>query len=168
MKDTQTNGVEIRVYGVTVCIPLEDGSDEWCLRKGTLVPPEIRVLLAKAPAPKGIVSWYQDEDNDEADLCAGTMLRKNGTRYCSVVIAAYGANGHSHLAIADEGWYDSDECTAYVVKQGDSLTVIAGRYGISVDDLTAANLSTLPDPNKLRVGSTILIPSSGLVEGRSS
>jgi hypothetical protein len=165
-KKPRATGVEIRVYGIPVCLPREDGGDEWCLRQGTELPAD-KVLLAKAPASKGVVSWYQDEDEDETDLCSAAMVDKNGTHYYSVVVGAYGANGHSVFAIADEGWYDSEECAAYVVQKGDSLAAIAGRYGLTVDDLIAANLSTLPDPNKLRVGSTILIPSSWLVEARS-
>jgi hypothetical protein len=163
-KTPRSKGVQIRVYGVTVCFLLEDGSDERCLRKGTLLPPDTRVLLAKAPASKGTVSWSQDGFDGE-DLCAAAAVDKNGTRYYSVVVQAQSATGRSSFAIADEGWYDDEDCAVYVVQPGDTLAKIADRNDVTVDHLIAANLSTLPDPNKLRVGSTILIPIGWAGEG---
>jgi hypothetical protein len=47
----------------------------------------------------------------------------------------------------------------YVVKSGDTLSRIAGRFGVSLDDLIAANAETLPDPNKLQIGDRLIIPA---------
>ena len=46
----------------------------------------------------------------------------------------------------------------YTVQSGDTLSRIAGRFGIPLNDLIAANTQTLPDPNKLQVGQQIIIP----------
>jgi nucleoid-associated protein YgaU len=162
----RTAGIEIRIYGVTACFPLPDGSDDQCLREHTQLPADVRVLLATAPASAGTASWFQDEDQEAADLCAGAMVDRNGTRYYSVVLQAVDGTARSTFAIADQGWYDNEECTSYTVQPGDTLAKIAGRYGITTDDLVAANLSTLLDPDKLPVGGTILIPSDWLVETR--
>jgi LysM repeat protein len=45
----------------------------------------------------------------------------------------------------------------YVVKSGDSLSKIASSYGLSVDELLAAN-PQIKDPNKIQVGDEIVIP----------
>jgi hypothetical protein len=47
----------------------------------------------------------------------------------------------------------------YIVKSGDTLSRIAGRFGISLDELIAANAETLPDPNKLQIGDQLIIPA---------
>lgn len=45
----------------------------------------------------------------------------------------------------------------YVVQANDTLFKIAQRYGLTVDDLVAAN--NLPDPNRLDIGQQIKIPA---------
>ena len=89
-KAPRTKGVQIRVYGVTECFANDvDGAmiDGWCLRPHTELPSSALVLLAKAPASKGSVTWRRDVgDADEYD---------------SIVLAAYDAEGrHSIFAIA--------------------------------------------------------------------
>ena len=46
----------------------------------------------------------------------------------------------------------------YVVQSGDTLSRIAGRFGITLADLIAANTETLPDPDKLQIGDRLVIP----------
>jgi len=46
----------------------------------------------------------------------------------------------------------------YVVQSGDTMSRIAGRFGISLQALIDANSDTIPDPNKLRVGDVLVIP----------
>ena len=48
----------------------------------------------------------------------------------------------------------------YTVQAGDALGVIAQAYGVSIEDLMAANGIT--DPNMLYVGQTLVIPVGGL------
>lgn len=52
--------------------------------------------------------------------------------------------------------------TIYIVQRGDSLSKIAKRFGISVEDLVAANKGKYPslmtDPASIEVGWTLLIP----------
>ena len=45
----------------------------------------------------------------------------------------------------------------YTVKSGDSLSGIAATYGVTVDDILAANPS-ITDPNKIAPGDKIVIP----------
>jgi hypothetical protein len=47
----------------------------------------------------------------------------------------------------------------YVVKAGDTLSRIAGRFNISLEELIAANAETLPDPDKLQIGDQLIIPA---------
>lgn len=46
----------------------------------------------------------------------------------------------------------------YVVLSGDTLSRIAGRFGVRLEDLIAANAETLPDPDKLQIGDQLIIP----------
>ncbi len=48
----------------------------------------------------------------------------------------------------------------YVVEEGDSLASIADQFGVSIDQLIAAN--TLVDPNNIGVGSQLIIPDPDL------
>ncbi len=49
----------------------------------------------------------------------------------------------------------------YTVVAGDTLTKIAKKFGVSLNDLIAANQATLPDPNKLKIGDVLVIPTPG-------
>jgi nucleoid-associated protein YgaU len=51
--------------------------------------------------------------------------------------------------------------STYVVQPGDTLSQIAQRFDISLDELIAANEENLPDPNNLQIGDELIIPSSG-------
>ncbi len=48
----------------------------------------------------------------------------------------------------------------YIVKSGDTLSKIAAQFGVSLDDLIAANKETLPNPDKIKVGDEIIIPAA--------
>jgi LysM repeat protein len=47
---------------------------------------------------------------------------------------------------------------AYIVQSGDTMSLIAGRFGIPLGDLIAANRETIPDPDQLQIGQTVIIP----------
>ena len=46
----------------------------------------------------------------------------------------------------------------YTVQAGDTMARIAGRYGITLQQLIDANKDTIPDPNKLQIGDVLVIP----------
>jgi LysM repeat protein len=48
----------------------------------------------------------------------------------------------------------------YAVRDGDTLSRIAKRFGITLDELIAANTETVPDPDKLAVGDVLIIPAA--------
>ena len=103
-----SDGVEIRVYGVTSCIarPADASPDTSgpCLVEHTPLPGAIRTLLGSAPASDGDVSWTWTGTFD----CEGPGLAYDpqGPGYSAVVLAAYGPSGHSTFAIAEPGeWF---------------------------------------------------------------
>jgi hypothetical protein len=46
----------------------------------------------------------------------------------------------------------------YVIKKGDTLSKIATRFGVTVDDILAANKETIKDADKISEGQEIVIP----------
>ncbi len=58
----------------------------------------------------------------------------------------------------------------YVIKEGDTLSKIAREFGLTLDQLLAANKDTITDPNRIKVGDEIVIPvpTQDEVDGGSS
>jgi LysM repeat protein len=48
--------------------------------------------------------------------------------------------------------------TVYIVKTGDTMSKIARKFGVSLDDLIAANKDNIKNPDKLKVGDEVIIP----------
>lgn len=46
----------------------------------------------------------------------------------------------------------------YTVQSGDTLSRIAGRFGITLQQLIDANKETIPNPDKLQIGDVLIIP----------
>jgi LysM repeat protein len=46
----------------------------------------------------------------------------------------------------------------YVIKEGDTLSKIAKSFGLTLDELLAANKDTIEDPDRIAVGDEIVIP----------
>jgi hypothetical protein len=102
----RTDGVEIRVYGVTECLSEPNspppGTSGPCLVEHTPLPPSVMVLAATAPAAAGEISWIAPFYYE----CAGPPVGPDGLDYDAIVIAAYNAAGHSIFAIAHPGgWW---------------------------------------------------------------
>ena len=103
----RSEGVEIRVYGVTECLarPASPSPDTRgpCLLERTPLPASVRTLLATAPASDGVASWTW---TGTFDCEIGLAYDPRGPAYHSIVLAAYSAPGHSIFAIAVPGaWW---------------------------------------------------------------
>ena len=48
----------------------------------------------------------------------------------------------------------------YIVKQGDTMSKIAKKLGVTLDDLLAANKTTIPNPDKIKIGDQVIVPSA--------
>ena len=48
----------------------------------------------------------------------------------------------------------------YVIKAGDTLSKIAKRFGLTLEELLAANKDTITNPDKIAIGDEIVIPST--------
>lgn len=48
--------------------------------------------------------------------------------------------------------------TTYIVAAGDTMSRIAGRFGVPLEELIAANSATVPDPDSLEIGQELIIP----------
>jgi hypothetical protein len=106
----RSDGVEIRVYGVTECIakPANPSPNTRgpCLAEHMSLPASVRTLLATAPASDGVVSWTW---TGTFDCEIGLAYDPRGPAYHAVVLAAYSAPGHSIFAIAEAGgWWQPD------------------------------------------------------------
>ena len=49
----------------------------------------------------------------------------------------------------------------YIVKTGDTMSKIAKKFGVTLDELIAANKATIKNPDKLAVGDQVIIPTAG-------
>jgi len=47
----------------------------------------------------------------------------------------------------------------YIVQSGDTMSRIASRFGVTLDDLIAANRENIPNPDQLDVGDEVIIPA---------
>jgi hypothetical protein len=105
----RSEGVEIRVYGVTECIAEpahpRPGAHGPCLGAHTALPSSIRRLLARAPASDGAVSWtWTQETGCDINPFASAP---GGPVYYAIVLAAFNPSGHSIFAIAEPGgWWE--------------------------------------------------------------
>jgi hypothetical protein len=102
----RSEGVEIRVYGVTECIakPAKPSPDTHgpCLVEHTPLPASIRKLLATAPASDGVASWTW---TGTFDCEIGLAYDPRGPAYHAIVLAAYSTSDHSIFAIAEPGMW---------------------------------------------------------------
>jgi LysM repeat protein len=57
--------------------------------------------------------------------------------------------------------YVKPDFQTYVIVAGDTLSTIAERFGVTVDQILAANPS-IADPNRIAVGQVINIPVSSI------
>lgn len=103
-KEPRSKGTQVRIFGVTECF--EMAGDDYCLRKRTPLPADTRVLVAKAPASEGTVTF-------RLPLGGYGWESKNGRPIYSFVIAAYNESGHSIFEIVEPG-------TACSVRQCDT------------------------------------------------
>ena len=46
----------------------------------------------------------------------------------------------------------------YIVAAGDTMSRIAGRFGVPLEELIEANRETVPDPDRLEIGQELIIP----------
>ena len=104
----RSEGVEIRVYGVTECLSMPAQAPEIgegpCLLEHTRLPASALSLAATAPASTGRATWTWIEDwSGEGCQWYPAVSGPDGSWYESVVLAAYNASGHSIFAIAAPG-----------------------------------------------------------------
>jgi len=107
----RTEGVEIRVYGITECLSGKTASgdlkDGPCLVEHAALPASSMKLIAKAPSTDGTLSWtWPQWENIGSSL----MMGPDGTAYESVVVGAYNEAGNSVFTIAATSEWCGD-CT---------------------------------------------------------
>jgi LysM repeat protein len=47
----------------------------------------------------------------------------------------------------------------YVIKQGDTLSKVAAEFGVTLEELLAANVDRIEDPDRISIGDEIIIPT---------
>ncbi|MBW2256464.1 MAG: transglycosylase SLT domain-containing protein, partial [Deltaproteobacteria bacterium] len=90
-------------------------------------------------------------------------LRRWATPEGTTEIRVPVGKGEAFLAALDDVPH-ADRLTfvRYKVRRGDTLTAIAARYGVDVADLVRVN--TLRNANRIFVGMTLVVPTSGAVQ----
>ncbi len=89
------------------------------------------------------------------------MMRTTPRRLLSIILAALViAALPAGIALADPG---TTATRVHVVAWGDSLAVIAARYGVTVEAIIAAN--NLPPDGRITAGQALVIPHAPLDEG---
>lgn len=128
---------------------------------GILMPAVAAAAPAAAPAQQSSGGfWYTVQRGDN--------LTRIANRYGTTVQAIVNANG-LHTTVIQPGqvlWIPAGQggggggggycATIYVVQPGDTLSQIARWYGVSVQQLTAAN--NLYNPSRIYVGQRLCIP----------
>jgi len=64
--------------------------------------------------------------------------------------------------LPEEPAFEPVASSTYVIRKGDSLSKIASRHGLSALELSSLN--NIKDPNKIRVGQTLILPGGGVSE----
>jgi hypothetical protein len=91
--EAPTNGVEIRVSGLTKC--LSTVMDEPCIQRHMTLPKGTLELIARAPASKGSVSWAWPTP----EVLGGGLASDGTNDYYAFLVGAYSAAGQSRLVI---------------------------------------------------------------------
>jgi hypothetical protein len=107
-KAPRTDGIEIRVLGVTECLSAPRHPKPGvgpCLVPHTALPASVLEPIAKAPASAGKVTWTWDTIDycDTYEYVWKADPPPDGRMYFAVVLAAYAPSGHSIFAIAFPG-----------------------------------------------------------------
>jgi len=102
-------------------------------------------ILRDTPNNETIIVEYGFADSTGDDV---EQLKNNWERYAEAVVKALADYiGVSYVPVADSGYY--------IVSKGDTLWSIARKFGVSVNDIKAANnLSS----NSLSIGQSLFIP----------
>ncbi len=126
----------------------------------SLALPAVAVIAAA-----GVSSVADYDEQLEHTVRAGETLTAIALRYGVTIEEIMQANGladpnriYAGQVLSIPRPDSATGGTAYVVRAGDSLSLIARRYGVTTQALLQAN--PLPDPNRLSVGQRLIIPAA--------
>ncbi|MFY9563681.1 MAG: LysM peptidoglycan-binding domain-containing protein, partial [Limnochordia bacterium] len=71
-------------------------------------------------------------------------------------------NCHEQQSIQQTDFTCPPNTFAYIVQPGDTMFLIAQRFGVRLDALIAAN-PQIPDPSEIRPGQTVCVPQAATV-----
>lgn len=98
----------------------------------------------RLPACTGASTEHRARTRTHALIAAQLLL---GLVVGAILLGLYARPAHAQQQVG-----------GYVVQAGDTLSVIADRYGVTLEELAALN--SISDPNLLRVGQVLLIPGA--------
>lgn len=116
---------------------------------------------------QGIASLQPTDTGTSYVVNPGDTLTAIALRHGVSVDEIVAANGLSNPNMIYVGQVlviprlDSSGEQVHTVRAGESLSLIARRYGVTVDQIAAVN--TLPDINSLQVGQVLVLPGTGTV-----
>ncbi len=113
----------------------------------------LNIVVSLAVSLSVLALWERRQSSRAVPFASGTVVP--GATSGMGTPGAFAATGTPGVTATPPG-------TIYIVKAGDTLSGIAQQYQVRVEDLMAVN--GLTDPNVLKLGQTLIIPTNGAAE----
>lgn len=126
--------------------------------RGTGNPKAGSVLLLPGSASQQMPKYMASASEKPASRAVPTPVAVAEQNKNSQPVAAQAAKGRAP-AVAQASAPKAAKASTHTLQPGDNLTKVAGMYNVSVRELMAAN--DMEDPNRIRQGQVLRIPSAG-------
>ncbi len=120
-------------------------------------PAEVVQSESNEPVDEATESGTENDASIEVDTETNTQQIPLVIQEESSVTVEGATGGETSETTADEAAGDV-RTIPYMVQQGDSLTAISERYGVSIADIVAVNGDIITNPNNIQPGTEIQIP----------
>jgi LysM repeat protein len=149
MDEAEVRSEYLKFFGLIVFFGLLMGGAAWLRPRIGDTPPSPAATLAPLPSPRAI-AWLSLESADPA-LTAAEAVPSPTPEPAAVPSPTPSPMPEPTVEVTPE---------TYVVHASDTLSRIGRAYGVTVDQLAAAN--SISNPDRIAVGQVLIIPGSGI------